>query len=144
MQGSCIDLILTSGQNLHQHAQVFQSGMSDHHLMIYTMLRSSYPKVEPKVLRKWHYKSFFKKSFLKDLKLGFSNDYIFNHFINEFKEILDHQVPIKQTKLPGNTKPHVNKILRKGIMKRSRTKPKNKTNKTGSKEDLKLYKIQLM
>ena len=78
--------------------------------------------------------------FLKDFKLGLSNDGIFNHFINEFKEILDHHVPTKQTKFPGNTKHNLSKILKKGIMKRSRIK--NKANNTGSKEDLKLYKIQ--
>ena len=54
--------------------------------------------------------------------------------------MLDYHTPIKQTKLRGNTKPHVNKVLRKDIMKRSRLK--NKANKTGSKEDLKRYKIQ--
>ena len=47
---------------------------------------------------------------------------------------------MKQTKLRGNTKPHVNKILRKEIMKRSWLK--NKASKTGLKEDLRLYKIQ--
>ena len=54
--------------------------------------------------------------------------------------MLDHHAPIKQGKLCGNTKPHVNKTLRKEIMKRSRLK--NKANKTNSKEDVKLYKIQ--
>ena len=47
---------------------------------------------------------------------------------------------MKQIKLCGNTKPHVNKILRREIMKRSRLK--TKANKNGSKEDLKLHKIQ--
>ena len=66
--------------------------------------------------------------------------HIFSHFNNEFKEILDHHALIKQTKLFGNTKPHVSKIIRKEIMKRSLLK--NNANKTDSKEDLKLYKIQ--
>ena len=55
-----------------------------------------------------------------------------------YGEILNHYAPRKQTKLYKNTKPHVNKILRKEIMKKSRLK-----NRTGSK-DLKLYKIQRM
>ena len=86
MEGSYIDLILTSRPNLHQHTQVFESGVSDFHLNIYTMLKSLYTNLEPEVLRKQQYKSISKVSFLKDLKLGFSNDIIFNHFVNEFKQ----------------------------------------------------------
>ena len=82
--------------------------MSDHQLMIYIMLRLTYTKLE---LKKWQCKNFSKESFLKDLKLGFSNDGIFNHFNNEFNEILDYHVHIKQTKLSRNTKNHVNKTL---------------------------------
>ena len=98
--------------------------------------KSTYTKLEPKVLPKRQYKNFSKESFIKDLKLDLSKDSICNHFNNEFKEILHHHVPRKETKLCGNTKPHVNKILRKEIMKRSRLKIV--ANKTGSREDLKL------
>ena len=42
LEGSSVDLILTSRPNLYQHTQVFESGMSDPHLMIYTMLKSTY------------------------------------------------------------------------------------------------------
>ena len=55
-----------------------------------------------------------------------------------YEEILNQFTPRKQTKLYKNTKPHVNKILRKEIMKKSRL-----NNRSGSK-DLKLYKIQRM
>ena len=59
MEESCINLILTSRTNLHQ---VFQLGMSDYHLMIYAMLKSTCPKLEPTVLRKRQYKHFSKES----------------------------------------------------------------------------------
>ena len=39
------------------------------------------------------------------------------HFNNEFEGILDYHAPIKKKKYRGNTKPHVNNILRKKIMK---------------------------
>ena len=65
----------------------------------------------------------------KDTKLCFS-----------FEEILNHHAPIKQTKVRGNTKPHINKAHRKEIMKRSRLK--NKANKSGKEDDKRLYKIQ--
>ena len=35
--------------------------------MVYTMLKSTYTKLEPKILRKRSYKDFNKESFLRDL-----------------------------------------------------------------------------
>ena len=52
VKGSCIDLILISRPSLHQFTNVFELGISDHHLLIYTMLKSTYTKMEPKVLSK--------------------------------------------------------------------------------------------
>ena len=95
MEGSCIGLVLNSRPNLHQRTQVLESGTSDHHLRIYTMLKSTYTKSEPTVLRKRQYKNCSKESILKDLKFALSNDVIFSHFNNEFKDVLDHHVPIK-------------------------------------------------
>ena len=37
--------------------------------------------------------------------------------IMSLSKILDHHAPVKQTKLCGNTIPHVNKTLRKDIIK---------------------------
>ena len=34
VKGSCIDLILTSRPSLHQFTNVFETGTSDHHLLI--------------------------------------------------------------------------------------------------------------
>ena len=64
-EGSCIDLIITSRHSLHKHSHAFEAGISDHHLMIHTTLKSSYTKLEPKILRK----RFYKESFLRDMGL---------------------------------------------------------------------------
>ena len=58
LEGSCIDLIITSRPSLHQFSQVFEIGMSDHHSMIYTMLKSTYTRLELKILRNRSYKYF--------------------------------------------------------------------------------------
>ena len=62
-EGSCIDLIITIRHSLCQFSHVFETGISDH-LMVYTMLKSTYTKLEPKILRKRSYKDFNKESFL--------------------------------------------------------------------------------
>ena len=116
-EGFCIYLIITSRHSLHQFSHAFETGVSDRHLMVYTMLRSTYTKLEPKTLRKRSYKDFDKKSFLRDLQHGLNNIDNFAEFHDAFKAILDHHATIKQTKLRVNTKPHINKTLRKEIMK---------------------------
>ena len=113
MKRSCIDLILTSRPSLHQFTIVFETGISDHHLLIYTMLKSTYTKMEPKVLSKRCFKNFSEQSFLQDLKQGLSNNGNFSNFNNKFKNTLNHHAPIKTSKVHGNTKPQVNRNLRK-------------------------------
>ena len=51
-EGSCIDLIITGRHSLYQFSDAFQKGISDHHLMVYTMLKSAYTKLEPKIFNK--------------------------------------------------------------------------------------------
>ena len=116
------------------------SGISDPHLMVHTMLKPTYTNSEPKNFKKYSYKDFIKESFLGDLQHGLNSIGNFAEFNDAFKAILDHHATIKQSKLRGNTKPHINKTLRKEIMKRSRLK--NKANKSGKEEDKRLYKIQ--
>ena len=138
LQWSCfIDLIINSR---HQFSRVFEIGINDHHLIVYTMLKSTYPKLEPKMLRNRSYRDYSKESFFQDIQHGFNNIGNFAEFDDEFKVILDHHTPIKQSKLRGNTKPHINKTLRKEIMKKSRLK--DKANKSGKEEHKRLYNIQ--
>ena len=66
--------------------------------MVYTMLKSTYTKVEPKILN-CSYKDFNKESFLQDFQHGLNNIDKFAEFNDEFKAILNHHAPIKQSKL---------------------------------------------
>ena len=77
------------------------------------MLKST--KLEPKIARKRSYKDFNKESFLQDLQHGLNNIGNFAEFNDAFKAILDHHTSIKQSKLRGNTKSHINKTRRKEI-----------------------------
>ena len=69
MEVSCIDLILTRGPNFHQRTQLFESGMSDHHVMIYNV-KSVYTMLEPLVYISCDIKFFLQKPSLKILNLG--------------------------------------------------------------------------
>ena len=96
-EGSCIDLIITSRHSLHQFSHVFETGISDHHLMVYTMLKSTYTKLEPKILRKRSYKDFNKESFLRDEQHGLNNICNFAEFNDALKAILNHHATVKQS-----------------------------------------------
>ena len=86
---SCIDLIITSRHIILESSHVFETGITDHHLMVYTMQKSSYAKLEPKILRNRSYKDFKKtKIFLQDLQHGLSNIGKFAEFNEEFKATL--------------------------------------------------------
>ena len=93
--------------------------------------------MEPKVLSKRCFKNFPEQSFLQ----GLSNTGNFSDFNNKFKNTLNDHAPMKTSKVGGNRKPNVNRILRKEIMKRSNLK--NIVNKSGKIEEKKRYKIQL-
>ena len=100
--------------------------------MVYTILKSTYTKLEPKILRNRSYKDFNKESFPRDFQHGLNNIGNFAEFNDEFKAILDHHAPIKQSNLRGNTKPRIYRTLRKEIIKRSRRKSQVKKKIKGS------------
>ena len=47
-EGSCIDLILSNRKFSLQFTAASELGVSDHHLLVYTMLKSSFVKLPPK------------------------------------------------------------------------------------------------
>ena len=139
--GSCIDLILTNRKYCFKHTSTFETGLSDHHHLIYSMLKTTFKKEEPKQFIYRDYKNFDKENFYTDLESQLSNcSQKYEHFENTFVEVLNAHAPKKTKILRGNQKPHVDKNLRKAIMKRS--KLKNKANRTKQQEDIINYKKQ--
>ena len=47
---TCIDLILTNKPNYFQHSTVFETGLSDFHLLTVTEFRMGFQKQKPKVI----------------------------------------------------------------------------------------------
>ena len=142
IEGSCIDLILTNRKNYFQKCSTFETGISDHHLLIYTMLKSTYEKLPPKKQKYRSFKKFSPENYetrlhqkLLSNKLG-----IFGELNSSITSVLDDIAPIKTRVIRGNNKPYVNKHLRKAIIKRSRLK--NKANTSKSKLDYVAYKKQ--
>ena len=128
-KGSCIDLILTNRKFSFKFTSTYETGISDHHHIIYTMLKSCFQNTDPKLFNYRDFKSFSPQAFEQDLSeaLTDSGD-SYNKFKNISTSKLNKHAPKNRKWVRGNHKPHINKKLRKAIMKRSRLK--NKANKT--------------
>ena len=55
---SCIDLFLTNTIRSFQETQVFETGLSDFHKLVVTVLKSTFPKSPPKITTCVTYKNF--------------------------------------------------------------------------------------
>ena len=64
----------------------------------------------------------------------------YSDFETKFIDTLNKHAPKKIKTFRGNQKPHINKTLRKAIVKRSQLK--NKGSKTGNATDVSNYKRQ--
>ena len=64
----CIDLILTNEKNLFKLSDTFETGISDYHQLISTILKSGGFKRKPKEKIYRSYRQFSSKGFKKDLK----------------------------------------------------------------------------
>ena len=62
--GKCIDLMITNRKHNFLKSQSFETGFSDFHHMIYTILKTIYTKIPTKVVRYRNYKNSQNKNFL--------------------------------------------------------------------------------
>ena len=71
--GSCIDLILTNRKYCFKNTSSFETGISDHHHLIYSMLKTTFEKEESKKVTYRNYKQFQWENFEKDLTSSLRN-----------------------------------------------------------------------
>ena len=58
-----IDLILTNRPSYFQHSAVFETGLSDFHLLAVTEFKTGFQKREPKIFKYCDYKNFDNNKF---------------------------------------------------------------------------------
>ena len=139
--GSCIDLILTNRKYCFKNTSSYETGISDHHHLIFSIMKTTFASEEPKKFVYRDYKTFSYENFKNDLLSKTVDENVdYSKFEKEFIDTLNKHAPKKTKLFRGNQKPHVNKVLRSAIMKRSRLK--NKANKTRKAVDIFNYKKQ--
>ena len=87
-----IDLILTNRTFSFENTQMFETGLSDHHHLVYTMLKTTFQKSEPKQLIYRDFKNFYLESFKNDLLENMVHK-SYDEFERKFTTVLNKHAP---------------------------------------------------
>ena len=126
-----------------QHTSTIETGLSDHHKLVLSFLKSTFKRLPPKELSYRCYKNFNEDNYLNDLKNLPINTILdtedpYSSLTKEVRKLIDKNAPLKTKKVRGNHAPFMNKELSKAIKNRSRLK--NKWNNFKSRENFVAYK----
>ena len=96
---SCIDLFLTNRPQSFQNTLTIETGISDFHKMVITVMKVFYKKQKPKIIQYRSYKNFDNQGFQRQLnsellKIDLNNAEL-SESIEIFLSILDKQAPRK-------------------------------------------------
>ena len=97
---SCIDLILTNCPRSFQNSCAIETGLSDFHKLVVTVMKTTYKKSQPKIINYRSYKYFNNESFRKESKQieanGNNCDKSFKNFTSSYNVILNKYAPQKK------------------------------------------------
>ena len=141
---SCIDLFLTNRQKSFQNTSTIETGISDFHKLVVTVLKMYYKKQNPKIFQYRNYKTFNEESFKNELNRELTLIDLNNAELADFQDIylsvLNKHAPVKHKYIRANNSNFMTKNLRKEIMLRS--KFRNVYLKTRTNESKQLYNKQ--
>ena len=139
---SCIDLILTNQSQLLMKTSTFETGISDFHALITSIMKMTYTKGNPNIKLYRDYKHFNNVNFEEEIHSKFRDipNITYDIFEETYLKVLDNHAPIKKKILRSNENPFMTKALRKAIMVRSKLKKKFLKNR--SKLNWRKYKNQ--
>ena len=140
----CIDLVLTNRNRSVQKTATVETGLSDFHKMVVTVLKTTFPKQGPTVINYRNYKKYDENVSKNDLREELQkielSDLNYSSFENAFDRVLDQHAPIKKKYVRANDKPFMTCALRKPTMLRSRLR--NKYNEDRSVENWNNFRKQ--
>ena len=138
--GTLLDLILTNRPRSFMKSQSFETGLSDCHKLVCSILRASFKKLPPKIVKYRDNRNFNQEKFLQDLDrkliqgdLYRNCDEPYQKLSENFIDILNFHAPLKEKHIRGNHAPFMTKELSKAIMEKS--KARNKYLKWPSREN---------
>ena len=139
-----IDMILTNRSEDFRTSCCIETGISDFHKMVISILNADYKKIKPTKVRYSNYKKFnighFKAELTQSLRTYELENITYDEFKETFVGILNKHAPMKEKLIRGNNAPFMNKTLSKAFMLRARLK--NRYNKSPTEENKTIYKKQ--
>ncbi len=140
-----IDLILTNRVHNFQNTMTVETGLSDFHCMIATVLKGGFVKRGPKIINYRDYRKFDIHSFREDLQDGILRESqqpltSYDTLDAIVLSVLNKHAPMKKKSVRANDGPFMTKALRKAIMKRSCLR--NRFNKNRTDDNKKAFKKQ--
>ena len=146
-----VSIILTSTNRPRsfKNSVAIETGLSDHHKMVVTVLKCHFVRIQAETIQYRDYHQFSPDTFIADLIQRNLNSLpastldpnkAYAEFCDTFKTIHNKHAPIKSKTVRGNHAPFITKELSRGIMTRSRLK--NKFNRHITKANCNAYKIQ--
>ena len=97
VKGSCFDLILTNRKYSFKHSDSVETGISHHHNLIYTMLKTTFSKAQPKLVHYRQYKTFNFESFKVSLGNALESCPVNNNDFDQiFTSTLNQHTPKKK------------------------------------------------
>ena len=89
-------LILTNRKICFKHSSTFETGLSDHHHLIYSMLKTTLKKEEPKLYKYRDYKKCDRTAFHTDFQSKLEEGpKVYQNFEETFVRVLDAHGPKK-------------------------------------------------
>ena len=139
---SSIDLILTNKPRSFQNSVTIETGLSDHHKLTITVMKTFFQKQPPIKILYRDYKNFdkyiFRNELLKELYCIHRGKIDYKTFESIIVRLLNQLAPIKEKYVRANNSPFMNKTLHKAVMTRSRLR--NKFIKNPNKINAETYK----
>ena len=128
-KGTLLDLILTNRPRSFMKSITFETGLSDCQKLVCSILRASFKKLPPKLVKYRDHKHFYQENFLHDLDSKLLQGDLFRNCEEPYEklseifiDILNFHVPLKQKQVRGNQAPFMTKELSKAIMVKSKTR----------------------
>ena len=124
------DVILTNCPKSFQLTSVYETGLSDCHGLIATIMKSHIPRLKPKTIMYRSFKNFNSNEFLLDVgNIGLDcnvddPNYLYIDLSVKFRKVVDKHAPLKKKFLRGNNAPFMNRNLKKAIYVRTNLKKK--------------------
>ena len=126
-------MLINRNRSVKQTTTV-ETGLSDFHKMVVTVLKTTFPKQGPTVINYRNYKNFnelaFKNDLREELRRIEPSDLSYSSFETIFDKVLDKHAPVKKKYVRANEKPFMTRVLRKAVMLRSRLRNRYDKNRT--------------